>query len=82
MSKICSKCASTHIIPNVKVLDWGTGSDGLLKVAVAEAPKALFFKRLHLSHLSANICGACGFTELFADEPELLYAAYLKSQDS
>jgi predicted nucleic-acid-binding Zn-ribbon protein len=30
--------------------------------------------------MNANICGECGYTELFAEDPATLYDAYLKAK--
>jgi hypothetical protein len=60
-------------------MDQGQYSNGSLTVFVSEVPEAMIFKRTKTTHIRANICGECGFTEMVADEPELIYAAYLKS---
>lgn len=75
----CMKCNSTKMVPKVQVRDQGERSDGSLKVIIAAVPEAVFFRGSKQTHLRANICGECGFTELYADEPELIYATYLKS---
>jgi hypothetical protein len=81
MTLTCAKCHSTKIALNVQVMDQGQYSDGSLKAIVVEKPEAIIFQGRKTTRIRANICGECGFTELFADAPELIYASYLKSQE-
>ena len=77
----CPKCNSGELIPNVRILDKrdrGACSDDL-QVEVQEAPGALLFKGNHHGKLRATICGACGFTELYATNPKELLFAYKKA---
>ena len=77
----CPKCNSGELIPNVRILDKrdrGACSDDL-QVEVQEAPGALLFKGNHRGKLRAIICGACGFTELYATDPQELLLAHKKA---
>jgi predicted nucleic-acid-binding Zn-ribbon protein len=75
----CPKCASADVIPNVFVLELGHGNrPHNLKVVVDEHPDAWLFKGEVQSSLKAWVCGACGYTELFAKDAAALLAAYRK----
>lgn len=74
----CQKCGSTKIIPNVQIFDQGQYSDTQLKVAINEHPDAWIFKGTHLGVLRAWICGECGHTAIYLDNPQELYAKYLE----
>ena len=79
----CPKCQSTEIIPNVRILDRMSAADfdaTDLTTVVYDNPGALVFKGKHLGFLNAQICGQCGYTELFVSNPEELLAAYKKAQ--
>jgi hypothetical protein len=56
------------------------GQDRDVWLRVDAHPEARIFKRAQYSPLRASVCRDCGFTELFADDPASLYAAYLDSQ--
>lgn len=43
-------------------------------------PDALIFTGAESSTLRTHICGACGFAELYASDPGLLWAAYVESE--
>lgn len=77
----CGKCGSAKAIPLVGVMDQGQGSDGRLKTCVGYTnPEAWIFKGAVYAKLSATICGACGYTELTAENPGELYEAYLAAK--
>jgi hypothetical protein len=59
--------------------DLGNRSDAA-EVEVHANPNAWFFTGTVASRLSANVCGDCGFVELFVDNPRELYQVYRKSQ--
>lgn len=76
----CTRCGSDSVIPRVRVVE--RGEDGArhdLTAEVQRRPKAMFFKRAERSTLWAQICGACGHAELYADAPGALYTAYLQA---
>jgi hypothetical protein len=77
----CSKCGSTKLIPNVKILDQGEGSDGKLQVEVHGHPEALLFKDRRYGILTADICGDCGDVQLKVNNPQELYQHYLQSRE-
>ncbi|MEK6283670.1 MAG: hypothetical protein AABN95_25225 [Acidobacteriota bacterium] len=75
--KNCSKCQSNKVIPNVHIRDYGDYmSNNQLSVEIYEAPDAMIFKGTHEGGLNAWICGECGYTELYVENPRELYSAY------
>ncbi len=80
---ICPKCQSTDVIPDVKVLDRVEAADfsaTSLTAVVYDNPEAMFFKGKHPATLRAYVCGACGFTEFYVDEPQELLAAHRRRE--
>jgi predicted nucleic-acid-binding Zn-ribbon protein len=78
MVEICIKCGSDKIISKAGIT--GVGDGGHLTVLVDEKPDAFIFKQRMRSDISAKVCGNCGFMELYADDPKLLYSAYQKQE--
>ena len=77
----CPKCESTDVIPDVRVLDRVEAADysaSSLTAVIYDKPEALFFKGQHRSTFRAYVCGACGFTEFYVNEPQELLAAHRK----
>jgi len=63
------------------VIDRGHfGADsGNVQVGAARRPRKLFSLQ-EKDDVHARVCGECGFTELFVDDPAAIYAAYVESQ--
>jgi len=61
------------------VVDFGQGGERDLKVRVDADPTAMVFKKSTRSDVHAWICGQCGYTELYADDPAELYNAFTAS---
>jgi predicted nucleic-acid-binding Zn-ribbon protein len=78
-SGICPKCGSQDIMPKIPVIDQTDGPDKELMVRVREKPDALILKGDHDRVLHAWICAACGYTELYVDNPEGLFEAYKRA---
>ncbi len=77
----CPKCGSANVIPNVNVLDSNNANwSENLKVVVEENPDAWLFKGEVKTGLMAWVCGACGYTELYAKNAVALLAAYRKHE--
>ena len=78
----CGKCGSAQVVPRARVIDRGdySADSGNIGVAVARRPHALIFKNSELADVYARVCGACGFVELFIDEPAEIYAAHEESR--
>ena len=77
----CAKCGSTRIVPRARVIDRGhfNAEQGNVRVSAARRPYKLF-KLQEKADVYARVCGACGFTELFVDDPASIYTAYVESQ--
>jgi hypothetical protein len=81
--EICPKCESDKIISDARVLDHAHySSDVGLHVAVDENPTAWIMKDTETSKVSAQICGNCGYVELYALDPDALYQAFLASKQN
>ena len=79
--RTCSKCGSSKVVPRARVIDrahYGADS-GNIQVGAARRPRKLF-KLQEKVDVYARVCGECGFTELFVEDPSSIYAAYLESQ--
>jgi hypothetical protein len=79
----CARCDSDEMMPRVRVVE--RGDDGLrhdVQIEVQRRPNAVFLKRAQRNDLSARVCGACGYVELYVDAPGALYAAYLQADAS
>jgi predicted nucleic-acid-binding Zn-ribbon protein len=82
----CAKCGSTRVIPRVFIVDESPAtSDGLpqdnpLRVRVEGNPSAWIRKDRLYGELTARICGECGYTELYVQNPSELYEKHIKSQ--
>jgi hypothetical protein len=71
----CSKCGSSQVIPNARVL-FHEGRHFDVEVAVEAKPDSWFFKGRRKCPLMARVCAACGFAELYATDPQQLWAAH------
>ncbi len=72
----CPRCGSPRIVRNAHLLDRAhLPSLQDLGVAVHREPGAVFFKDAVSTPLRARVCGACGYTELYAEDPGALLAA-------
>ena len=72
----CVKCGSDKIVPLASIEDLGRPSSRDLWAYVFTNPEAWIFKGPVHVQLRARICGECGHTELFAQEPEKIYEAF------
>lgn len=77
----CPHCGSHKIIPHVRLLDQGRGSDGVAYAIVDAHPEAFIFKDRLYGRIAASICGQCGHIELRAESPQRLYEHWRRSQD-
>lgn len=77
-SNTCPKCGSGDVIPNAYVTDNDYEHRENLKALVLKNPDAWLLKGEVQTSLKAWICGACGYTELYAKNPAALLAAYRK----
>ena len=77
---VCPKCNSSKVIPKVDVIARGSGRH--IAALVVANPKAMLFPGANLGNLSACICGDCGFTEIYAEDSQNLYDAYIRSKEA
>jgi predicted nucleic-acid-binding Zn-ribbon protein len=77
----CPKCGCTVIVEGVRILDRGSrGHTEDLSLAAYRHPDAWLFKGEVLHRLWAKVCGNCGFTELYAENPTDLLRAVAEAQ--
>jgi hypothetical protein len=64
------------------VADRGHGNtERALRIRIDAHPNALIFKDAERSPLHAYVCAACGFTELYVEDPQTLLQAYRESKN-
>lgn len=69
----CPKCQSTEIIPDVRVFDHAHGNSQLeLCATVYREPENWVFKNPVAHRFHARVCGACGYTEFYVENPRRL----------
>jgi hypothetical protein len=69
------------VVEGVRVLDRGHGgAEHDLSVAVYRHPAARLFKGEVTCSLWARVCGNCGYTELYAENPTALVKAAAEAQ--
>lgn len=62
----CPKCGSNDIIADARAIGH---AETELAVAMFRKPEAVIFKGQIMTTVSAWVCAACGFVELYADSP-------------
>jgi hypothetical protein len=73
----CPKCGARQVIPAVRVLDRdGEYPVKSLSVRLDRNPEALIFKGTEVVALRADVCGRCGYVELYATNPAALWTAH------
>ena len=77
----CPKCGSEQIIRDARMVDHEDGYELDLEVEVCENPEAKIDVDRHRHHgaTRVNICGACGFAEMFVTRHEDLWKTYKNS---
>jgi predicted nucleic-acid-binding Zn-ribbon protein len=76
----CAKCGSSQMISGVRVVCNVEGGDQNIKLRVDAHPDAMVFKQAQRAVLAAAVCGKCGYTEFYVEEPGALYEAYREAQ--
>jgi predicted nucleic-acid-binding Zn-ribbon protein len=72
----CPKCGPAESIPHVKILDHAHMNTELdLSVQFLKHPDAWAFKGPVKHRLHVQVCGACGYTEFYVEDPQGLLAA-------
>ena len=79
----CPKCQSEKIVPRVRVKSGGPYGPELgdITAVIYENLDAMVFKYSHQGSLYARICGECGYTELFVENPGEFYEVYRTKKD-
>ena len=78
----CGKCGSLKIVPRAPLVDIHLRYNverATILVGVSRKPDAVIFKHPQTAGVYARVCGDCGFAELFVDDAQSLYDAYLES---
>lgn len=76
----CPKCGSELLIPNARLVEQDYGTAHTVRVGEFASPGEAFFKWEEKVDVRVQVCGACGFMELYAAGPERLYEAYRRAQ--
>lgn len=75
MNLVCPKCGAAAVLPDVPVV---SNIDHLSAVPVAALtylrPEARIFKGPTPHRFLARVCGACGFSEFYVEDPKGLMA--------
>jgi hypothetical protein len=69
METECPKCGSREVIPSLEVMDRSDSGVQSLSLLIAEKPQAAIFRGWRRFPLSARVCPACGYTELYVSDP-------------
>ena len=78
----CPRCESTRIAEDLRIQTRNRWSETDLTVVVPGKPVAVFLDRDALFELHARVCGACGYTELYAERPEELYDIVCEAEEA
>ena len=74
----CPRCGSDAVIPDARLVDRGDGdARHTLEVGLVRQPDAMLVKHEERVAVRAQVCGDCGFVELYAADPAKLWGAYL-----
>ena len=77
-SSTCLRCGSEAVIPDAYLVDPNYG--GAIGAELMRTPQAMIRKGKERTTVRAQVCGVCGHVELFATDPEALWAAYQKRE--
>lgn len=77
--KKCPECGSEKIIPDAMVST--SGHKESIRVSTDAVPEAIVFKERQYSTVKAAVCGNCGFTALYAEDPDTLWSAYQRQRN-
>jgi predicted nucleic-acid-binding Zn-ribbon protein len=79
----CPKCQSTEFIPDVRVIDHADLNAPMdLGATIYREPDAWVFKMPILHRFHAQVCGACGYTEFYVENPQRLLELAKKAAGS
>ncbi len=79
LSPRCLKCGSDAVIPDVRLIDRREGNARMpAELGVETKPDALMFTGEVRVSTRAQVCGDCGFVEVYAADPRTLWDAYVE----
>ena len=70
----CAKCGSSDMLNGLSILDRDDIIDRDLSVRVDKEPGTIIFRDYKDFRFLANVCGQCGFTEIYVEHPKELLA--------
>ncbi len=71
----CPKCGSSEVIPDVWIIDHAHCNIPMdLSATVYTNPDGWVFKGSISHRFKARVCGSCGYTEFYVDDPQGLLA--------
>ena len=74
----CLKCGSDAMVPDVRLIDRGESDMRKpAEVGLATKPDAILFKGEVRVGTAAQVCGDCGFVEVYATEPHKIWDAHI-----
>ena len=76
----CPRCGSDRVIPNARLVEQDYGAAHTVRVGEFASPDEAFFKWEEKVDVRAQVCGACGYIELYATDPARLYEAYERAR--
>jgi predicted nucleic-acid-binding Zn-ribbon protein len=63
----CPKCGNGEVMEGVRLMPASTG--GVEEVSAVVAPTSGMIRRQTSAEMRANVCAACGFSELYVLDP-------------
>ncbi len=76
----CPKCGSDLVIPDARLVEQDYGAAHTVQVGEYASPGSALFKWESRVDVRVQVCGACGFIELYATDPDALYEAHRRAQ--
>ena len=81
-NKLCPKCSSQEIVPNIEIRDYDASSYRPLSLTV-DLPRpndTFIYKGSASSEIRAWMCGSCGYTEFYSLKHYEILSAYRQNQ--
>ncbi len=73
----CLKCGSDAMVPGVRLIERVNDDRKATELGLATKPNAILFKGEVRVETTAQVCGDCGFVEVYATEPYKLWDAHI-----
>lgn len=81
LPQACPRCGASRIIERASVIDNGLAGNDDTYVRVGPKLGSKFSKSSHDEKLLARVCGDCGYTELYAQNPQVLWAFHQRTSE-